>query len=55
MRDNFDVNIVDELEKFRTTYYSSNLMKLVIFTDVSIEKIEEHLQPFSDISNNFAD
>lgn len=30
-------------------------MKLVVFTDESIEKVEEYLQPFSEITNNFAD
>ncbi|KAL4435983.1 hypothetical protein ABPG74_022218 [Tetrahymena malaccensis] len=55
LRDNFEINIVEELESFRSSYYSSNLMKLVIFTEENIENVEEYIQPFQDIVNNLTD
>ncbi|EAR99695.2 insulinase family peptidase (macronuclear) [Tetrahymena thermophila SB210] len=55
LRDNFEVNIVEELESFRSSYYSSNLMKLVIFTEESIENVEEYIKPFQEIVNNLTD
>ncbi|EGR28234.1 insulin-degrading enzyme, putative [Ichthyophthirius multifiliis] len=47
--ENKEINIKDELYAFKSKFYTPNVMKLVVYTNEDLDKVEKYVQVFSNI------